>query len=43
LLADGGKRHGRLVDILDVPILEMVYGCAMREIRSDAGRLFFPD
>jgi len=43
LLADGGTRHGRLADILDVSILETVYGCAMREIRSDAGRLFIPD
>jgi iron complex transport system ATP-binding protein len=43
LLADGGTRHGRLADILDVSILEMVYGCTMREIRSDAVRLFFPD
>lgn len=43
LLADGGTRHGRLADILDSSILETVYGCAMREIRSDAGRLFFPD
>jgi iron complex transport system ATP-binding protein len=43
LLADGGTRHGRLTDILDSSVLETVYGCAMREIRSDAGRLFFPD
>jgi iron complex transport system ATP-binding protein len=43
LLADGGTRHGRLSDILDSSILETVYGCAMREIRSDAGRLFFPE
>ena len=43
LLADGGTRHGRMADILDVSILEAVYGCTMREIRSDAGRLFFPD
>ncbi len=43
LLEDGSTRHGRLADILDVSILESVYGCAMREIRSDAGRLFFPD
>lgn len=43
LLADGGTRHGQLADILDSPVLETVYGCAMRQIRSDAGRLFFPD
>lgn len=43
LLADGGTRHGRLADILDSSVLETLYGCAMREIRSDAGRLFFPD
>jgi len=43
LLADGGTRHGRLTDILDSSILATVYDCAMREIRSDAGRLFFPD
>jgi len=42
LLADGGTRHGRLADILDSSVLETVYGCAMREIRSDTGRLFFP-
>lgn len=42
LHADGGTHHGRLADILDSSILETVYGCAMREIRSDAGRLFFP-
>jgi len=43
LLADGGTRHGRLADILDVSILEMVYSCVMREVHSDAGQLFFPD
>jgi len=43
LLADGGTLHGRLTDILDSSILETVYGCPMREIRSDAGRLYFPD
>jgi iron complex transport system ATP-binding protein len=43
LLGDGSARHGPLADILDTATLEMIYGCAMREIRSDAGRLFFPD
>jgi iron complex transport system ATP-binding protein len=43
LLADGDTRHGRLADILDASVLKLVYGCAIREIRSDAGRLFFPD
>jgi iron complex transport system ATP-binding protein len=43
LLADGGARHGRLADILDSSVLETVYGCAMREIRSANERLFFPD
>lgn len=43
LLMDGSTRHGRLADILDRSTLAMVYGCAMREIRSEAGRLFFPD
>ena len=43
LLGDGGTRHGPLADILDTATLEMIYGCAMREIHSDAGRLFFPD
>ncbi len=43
LLEDGSTRHGSLGEILDVATLEMIYGCAMREIRSDAGRLFFPD
>lgn len=43
LLADGSARHGLLADILDSTILTRMYGCAMREIHSDAGRLFFPD
>lgn len=43
LLEDGGTRQGPLADILDSATLEMVYGCAMHEIRSNAGRLFFPD
>lgn len=43
LLEDGGTRHGLLTDILDTATLEKVYGCAMHEIHSDAGRLFFPD
>ena len=43
LLGDGSTRHGSLADILDSSTLGMIYGCAMREIRSDAGRLFFPD
>jgi len=42
LLTGGDTRHGPLADILDSSILETVYGCAMREIHSDAGRLFFP-
>jgi len=43
LLGDGSARHGPLADILDTATLGMMYGCAMREIRSDGGRLFFPD
>jgi iron complex transport system ATP-binding protein len=43
LLGDGSTRHGPLADILDTATLAMIYGCTMREIRSDAGRLFFPD
>jgi iron complex transport system ATP-binding protein len=43
LLVDGGTRHGPLADILDTATLAMIYGCAMREIRSDGERLFFPD
>jgi iron complex transport system ATP-binding protein len=43
LLADGRARHGRLADILDRAILETVYGCAMREVRSADERMFFPD
>ena len=43
LLEDGSTRHGPLADILDTATLGMIYGCAMREIRSDAGRMFFPD
>jgi iron complex transport system ATP-binding protein len=43
LLANGSTRHGRLDDVLDSTVLEMIYGCAMHEIRSNAERLFFPD
>jgi iron complex transport system ATP-binding protein len=43
LLTDGSTRHGRLDDILDSTVLEKLYGCAMREIRSAAERFFFPD
>lgn len=43
LFEDGNTRHGRLNDILDSSSLEAVYRCPMREIHSDAGRLFFPD
>lgn len=43
LLVDGSTRHGPLADILDTATLAMIYGCAMREIRSDGERLFFPD
>ncbi len=43
LLADGSTRHGSLAEILDTATLEMMYGCAMREIRGATGRLFFPD
>jgi len=43
ILGDGSTRHGPLADILDTVTLGMIYGCAMREIRTDAGRLFFPD
>ena len=43
LLEDGGTRHGPLADILDSATLAMMYGCAMHEVRTDAGRLFFPD
>jgi len=43
LLGDGSARHGPLADILDTAILEKIYHCRMREIRSDAERLFFPD
>jgi iron complex transport system ATP-binding protein len=43
LLADGSTRHGRLEDILNATVLEKLYGCAMREVRSATGRLFFPD
>ena len=43
LFGDGSARHGPLADILDTATLGMIYGCTMREIRSDAGRLFFPD
>ncbi len=42
LLGDGRTRHGRLDEILDADILESLYHCPMREIRSDSGRLFFP-
>lgn len=43
LFEDGSTRHGLLTDILDAAALEKVYSCAMHEIHSDAGRLFFPD
>jgi iron complex transport system ATP-binding protein len=43
LLPDGDSRHGPLDALLDRPLLEAVYGCPMRELRTDAGRIFFPD
>ena len=43
LLEDGSARHGLLTDILDSSTLAKMYGCTMREIHSDAGRLYFPD
>jgi iron complex transport system ATP-binding protein len=43
LLCGGGRtRHGPLDTILDVEILESVYGCPMREVRVDTLRLFIP-
>jgi iron complex transport system ATP-binding protein len=42
LLGDGGSRDGRLDSILDTAVLASVYGCPMREIDSDAGRLYLP-
>jgi iron complex transport system ATP-binding protein len=43
LLVDGSTRHGPLADILDTATLAMIYGCAMREIRSDGEQFFFPN
>jgi iron complex transport system ATP-binding protein len=43
LCGDGRTRHGPLDTILDAGALESVYGCPMREVRIDTGRLFLPE
>ena len=42
LCGDGRTRHGPLDAILDAGVLESVYGCPMREVHIDTGRLFLP-
>lgn len=43
LPGDGRAIHGRLDAILDAATLEAVYGCPMRELRTDSGRVFIPE
>lgn len=43
LLADGETVHGPLDAIVDTALLARVYGCAMREVRTESIRLFVPD
>jgi len=42
LCGDGRTRHGAIDAVVDAGVLESVYGCAMRELRIDSGRLFLP-
>ena len=42
LCGDGRTRHGPLDAVVDAGVLESVYGCPMREVRIDTGRLFLP-
>ena len=42
LLPDGRHQHGPLDAIITAGTLETAYGCAMREVRADPWRLFFP-
>jgi len=43
LLPAGEVRLGPLDDIIDIPVLRKLYGCAMHEIRDADNRLYMPD
>lgn len=42
LLGDGVSRHGALPGLLDVAVLEQLYGCPFRQLRDQEGAVFFP-
>ncbi len=42
LMANGQHRHGRLDTVLDIGLLEQVYGCQFRQLGRNEDRVFLP-